>query len=78
LTSVVAGGGIVGANQVGTVRGTFSAGTFVGDAAGLDLLVTYDGNATQLTTALEAIILVGAGALAPTVTAGAGGLLSFA
>jgi len=78
LTSVVAGGAIVGANQVGTIRGTFSAGTFVGDAAGLDLLLTYDGNAAQATTALEAIILVGAGALAPSVTAGTGGFLSFA
>jgi Ca2+-binding RTX toxin-like protein len=78
VVTVVNGTAVVGANQVGTIRGTFSAGTFAGDAAGLDLLVTYDGNAAAATTALEGVILVGAGALALTVTAGAGGLLGFA
>lgn len=78
LTSVVAGGVIVGANQVGTIRGNLANGSFVGSGAGLDLMVTYDGDATQLTTALEAVILVGAGALTMSVTAGTGGLLAFA
>jgi Ca2+-binding RTX toxin-like protein len=78
LTSVVAGGAIVSHNQVGTVRGDFAAGAFVGSGTGLDLLVMYDGNSAQATLAIEAVILVGAGALTPSVTAGTGGLLSFA
>ena len=80
LTSVVSGGTIVGANEVGTVRGTYdsTAQTFVGSATGLDLLVTYDGDATQATTALEAIVLVGGGSLALSVAAGTGGILTFA
>jgi len=77
LTSV-ATGGTTGANQVNTIRGTYSstANTFVGDAAGTSLLVVYDANATQATTALEAIVLVGLGANTIGVTAGTGGLLS--
>jgi len=78
LTSVATGGTTAGANQVNTIRGTYSstANTFVGDAAGTSLLVVYDANATQATTALEAIVLVGLGANTIGVTAGTGGLLS--
>jgi len=80
LTSVVAGGTIVGSNEVGTVRGTFDAtgSTFVGAAAGTDLLVTYDADASLATTALESIVLVGGGALTMSITAAAGGELTFA
>jgi len=80
LTSGVSGGAIVANNQVGTVRGTYTASTnvFVGATGGADLLLTYDGDATTAATALEAIVLVGSGALTLSVTAGAGGLLAFA
>ncbi len=68
-------------NTVVVVRGTHTGGstnTFVGSSSGADLLVIYDGNAALSTTAYEAVVLVGVGALTTTVTAGAGGLLAFA
>jgi Ca2+-binding RTX toxin-like protein len=75
----------VGANSIGFVRGTYTApvvsngvvttaGSFVGSATGSDLMVVYDGDASLATTALEAVVLVGAGA--NTVTASGAGLLT--
>ena len=78
LTSVINTGTTAGANQVNSIRGTYSssANTFVGATGGSDLLLVYDANATQLTTALEAVVLVGLGANTIGVVAGTGGILS--
>jgi hypothetical protein len=64
----------VGANGVAFVRGTYTAGSFIGSSTGSDLLVVYDGNATLATTALEAVVLVGCGA--NTVSASGAGQLT--
>jgi hypothetical protein len=75
----------VGENAVGFVRGTYTAATvsngvvttaaaFVGAADGADLMVVYDGNQANAAIALEAVILVGAGA--NTVAASGAGVLT--
>jgi len=82
-TVATTGGPALGANTVTLIRGDYTAATllaastFVGSATGADMLVVYDGNALAATTAYEAIVLVGSGALTASVTAGTGGLIPF-
>lgn len=65
-------------NGVEIVRGTYSAGTFVGSATGADSMVIVDTDATLTTTAFEAIVLVGFNAASVTGIGGNAGLITLA
>jgi Ca2+-binding RTX toxin-like protein len=75
----VLGTATVAGNSVGTVRGNFNPtnDVFVGSATGTDLIFMYDGDGATGSLAVEGIVLIGAGALTPTVALVTGGLITF-